>query len=125
MQAKHKIQSTENDEDSQKDDSKSAQEPRIGPYKILDPKLTVKGRSQCEESAALLQPNTPYITNIISSPLSRSLDTGLLAFKDIPAEMVIFALPELQSLGDGPNATGLSCNELREHFSDQKTDNHA
>jgi hypothetical protein len=54
-----------------------------------------------------------YITHIICSPLSRALDTAILALTDVPSDVDLHAIPELQTLSDGPNGTGRDTNTLK------------
>jgi broad specificity phosphatase PhoE len=58
-----------------------------------------------------------YITHILASPLTRALDTALLAFEDVTTRGVkVLAIPELQSLSDGPNGLGMNIEELEKKY---------
>jgi len=80
--------------------------------KIKDPKLNKKGLEQCKEAREELEPHAKYITHAICSPLSRALDTALLVLF-VSSKVRIIALPELQTLGNGPNGTGLDITDLK------------
>lgn len=62
-----------------------------------------------------------YATHIVSSPLSRCLDTACLALSEVTARLGNFsikALPELQTLGGGPHGTGADVDTLRLKYGD-------
>jgi hypothetical protein len=54
-----------------------------------------------------------YITHIICSPLSRALDTAILALTDVLSDFDLLAIPELQTPGGGPNGTGRDTNTFK------------
>ncbi|PVH89100.1 hypothetical protein DL98DRAFT_579816 [Cadophora sp. DSE1049] len=80
---------------------------------IVDPLLNDDGIEHCKARCAHLQCANKHITHILSSPLSRGLQTSWLTFADAVSRGVkIYAIPELQSLGCGPNSIGLDHEEL-------------
>ena len=84
---------------------------------MRDPELNSAGTAQCDEFRESFKDDSQYITHILSSPLSRCLDTARLALKDVLAKPVkIVPMPELQTLGGGPNGTGKSVSELKERY---------
>jgi broad specificity phosphatase PhoE len=59
----------------------------------------------------------PYITHILTSPLSRCLDTVIYALKDVTQRgIIVFPMAELQTLDSGPNGIGLSVSELKDRY---------
>jgi hypothetical protein len=65
----------------------------------------------------VLEPHLRSVTHILSSPLSRCLESACLTFKSaIERGVKVCAVPELQSMGILPNGTGLSLQELRDSF---------
>jgi len=88
-------------------------------YNIADPRLSQAGRQQCIAFKEQLS-NTTHaenITHVLASPLTRSLETALLAFGEASDRGVkILAMAELQSMSDCPSSIGMSVNELKEHY---------
>jgi hypothetical protein len=65
----------------------------------------------------VLEPHLQSVTHILSSPLSRCLESACLTFKSAIEEGVkVCAVPELQSMGILPNGTGLSLGRLKERY---------
>lgn len=59
------------------------------------------------------------ITHIFASPLTREFVAACLAFKvAIVRGVKVIALPELQSMGAGPNGTGKTLEELESIYGD-------
>jgi broad specificity phosphatase PhoE len=87
------------------------------PDTLQDPKLTPYGEAQCDNFRKDFRDDAQYITHILSSPLSRCLDTASLALKDVLAKPIKIApMAELQSFGGGPNGTGLSVLDLKQKY---------
>jgi broad specificity phosphatase PhoE len=84
---------------------------------ITDPKLTPTGHAQALAMGIIFESHLRTATHILSSPLSRCLESACLTFKDaIKRGAKICAVPELQSMGTGPNGTGMSLPELKERY---------
>jgi broad specificity phosphatase PhoE len=82
-----------------------------------DPKLTYKGETESIEFLDDFQKNATKITHILTSPLSRCLDTIKLALQDVLKKgVIVVPMAELQTLGGGNNATGLSVLDLRNKY---------
>jgi hypothetical protein len=65
----------------------------------------------------VLEPHLRSVTHILSSPLSRCLESACLTFKSaIERGVKVCAVPELQSMGILPNGTGLSLQGLKESY---------
>jgi broad specificity phosphatase PhoE len=65
----------------------------------------------------VLEPHLRSVTHILSSPLSRCLESACLTFKSaIERGVKVCAVPELQSMGILPNGTGLSLQRLKESY---------
>lgn len=65
----------------------------------------------------VLEPHLQSITHILSSPLSRCLESACLTFKSaIERGVKVCAVPELQSMGILPNGIGLSLEKLKEAY---------
>jgi hypothetical protein len=59
----------------------------------------------------------------LSAPLSSTLETACLAFDDLVQNDVnILAIPELQSMGNGQNWTGMNLKQLKELYGDASKD---
>lgn len=60
-----------------------------------------------------------HITHILSSPLQRTMGTALLLLQNpIQRGIKIWAIPELQSRGSGPNNKGKDLNAFRAKYGD-------
>ena len=60
-----------------------------------------------------------YATHILSAPLLRALETAYWTFEDlIKSGVKVLAIPELQSMSNGPNGTGMDLNQLKELYGD-------
>lgn len=85
-------------------------------HKLPDPSLTELGEQQC----LALSEAFPYhskITDLVASPLRRTLYTCLLSFpEEVKKGLVITALPELQETSDLPCDTGSERNLLEGEF---------
>lgn len=85
-------------------------------HRLPDPDLTELGVQQC----TILSEQFPYhskITDLVASPLRRTLYTCLLSFPDEVAQgMVVTALPELQETSDLPCDTGSAPEVLEKEF---------
>jgi hypothetical protein len=67
----------------------------------------------------VLEQHLRSVTHILSSPLSRCLESACLTFKSaIERGVKVCAVPELQSMGILPNGTGLSLEKLKGAFED-------
>jgi hypothetical protein len=65
----------------------------------------------------VLEPHLRSVTHILSSPLSRCLESACLTFKSaIERGVKVCAVPELQSMGILPNGTGLSLQRLKKSY---------
>ncbi|TAQ89056.1 hypothetical protein B7494_g2629 [Chlorociboria aeruginascens] len=86
-------------------------------HDIRDPKLNEAGRKHCIERAKHLCPQAKYITHILASPLSRTLETACLTFPDVINRGVkVLAIPELQSLSSDPCSIGMDICKLKERY---------
>ncbi|KAL8951335.1 MAG: hypothetical protein Q9222_002700 [Ikaeria aurantiellina] len=87
-----------------------------------DPPLTTLGEQQCQNLAARF----PYHSSlglIVASPLRRTLQTALLAFKNPSSNNIPFiALPEIQETSDLPCDTGSNIFILKEEFKNKPVD---
>lgn len=55
----------------------------------------------------------------MSAPLLRALETAYWTFEDlIKSGVKVLAIPELQSMSNGPNGTGMDLNQLKELYGD-------
>ncbi|RDW75348.1 phosphoglycerate mutase-like protein [Coleophoma cylindrospora] len=85
-------------------------------HRLPDPDLTELGVQQC----TTLSEQFPYhskITDLVASPLRRTLYTCILSFPDEVARgLVITALPELQETSDLPCDTGSAREVLEKEF---------
>jgi hypothetical protein len=95
IQAKHKIGHLFNEE-------------------IKDPKLTLQGGQQCKEFAASFKNQIRHVTQTICSPMTRTIKTAMMVFKD--AKVKIYAMPELQNFDSGPNGQRQSLRELTRRY---------
>ncbi|KAI0104676.1 histidine phosphatase superfamily [Nemania sp. FL0031] len=86
---------------------------------LRDPSLTFTGTHQ----AMMLGSTYPYkgkVREIISSPMRRAIQTGLIAFGSImeQEDLTLVLVPELQETSARPSDTGSPASELREEFGD-------
>jgi broad specificity phosphatase PhoE len=84
---------------------------------MKDPKLTNEGETECIEFLHDFQRDVPNITHILTSPLSRCLDTVKFALQDVLKKgVIVVPMAEVQTLGGGRNGTGLSVPDLRSKY---------
>ncbi|KAI4142245.1 MAG: hypothetical protein L6R39_005022 [Caloplaca ligustica] len=87
-----------------------------------DPPLTSFGEQQCRELSARF-PHHSSIDLLVSSPLRRTMQTTLIAFKpELSRGVKYIALPEVQETSDLPCDTGSKLSVLKEEFKDQPVD---
>ncbi|KAI1828123.1 histidine phosphatase superfamily [Xylaria intraflava] len=73
------------------------------------------GRDQCNQ----LSKNYPYrnqLKHIVSSPLTRSVQTGIYCFLPESTGFPMVLLPELQGTSTGPKDTGVPLSDLKTEF---------
>lgn len=86
---------------------------------IKDPRLDEVGRKQCIAVGNFLASQGVHVTHSLSAPLLRALETACWSFEDMIENGVkVFAIPELQSMANGPNGTGMDLNQLKELYGD-------
>jgi broad specificity phosphatase PhoE len=91
-------------------------------HQIPDPSLTATGEQQCATLASIF-PHHSKITQLIASPLRRTIYTALLSFPEAVASgKTILALAELQETSDLPCDTGSATSVLAEEFSQEQVD---
>jgi bisphosphoglycerate-dependent phosphoglycerate mutase len=88
---------------------------------IRDPDISEKGKRQCKKFAKSFQGQEKYINCILSSPMTRALNTACSAFRNVRdpidgSALTVIALPELQSLGADINGTGLDPDVLANRY---------
>jgi broad specificity phosphatase PhoE len=85
--------------------------------KIRDPDLSPQGLEQCLDFAEAFKDQERYVTHILSSPMTRALNTACIAFRPIiESGLAVSALPQLQSLDKGPNGIGLDYEHLMKRY---------
>ncbi|KAI1131407.1 histidine phosphatase superfamily [Nemania abortiva] len=84
---------------------------------LRDPSLTEAGTRQAVALGATF-PYTTQVRRLISSPMRRAIQTGLLAFGSVVEEkhLEVVLVPELQEASARPSDTGSPPLELREEF---------
>ncbi|KAH8816068.1 phosphoglycerate mutase family protein-like protein [Xylogone sp. PMI_703] len=86
-------------------------------HALRDPLLTPHGRSQCETLSSVF-PYHAQITDIVASPLRRTIYTALLSFPEEVSSrgIPVVALPEVQETSDLPCDTGSDPEVLKNEF---------
>ncbi|KAI0436915.1 histidine phosphatase superfamily [Xylaria telfairii] len=85
---------------------------------IRDPSLTAEGMQQAKALGNTF-PYTQRVRHVISSPMRRAIQTGLLAFDPLIKQGVkIILAPDLQESSARPSDIGSPAPELREEFGD-------
>ncbi|RFU29954.1 hypothetical protein B7463_g6393, partial [Scytalidium lignicola] len=86
-------------------------------HTLPDPLLTDLGRTQCTTLSTVFSHHA-QVTDIVSSPLRRTIYTALLSFPDeVQARSIpVVALPQLQETSDLPCDTGSAPDLLRREF---------
>ncbi|KAB8305143.1 hypothetical protein EYC80_004437 [Monilinia laxa] len=84
-------------------------------FKVLDPKLTLRGKLQCER----VRPTFPSKSNIrviLCSPMTRTIETTLITFKDVLKSGNIRATADssFRERGNGESSTGSPLAEIKE-----------
>jgi broad specificity phosphatase PhoE len=93
-------------------------------HQFHDPRLTLKGKQQCERLASKLE-HMHSIDCIVASPLRRTLHTALIVFESVLKAKLglrIIALPELQQTSDLPCDVGSPVIELEKEFYGKQVD---
>lgn len=90
---------------------------------IRDPDLREQGVSQCKTFASWFSKSShpKHIKCILCSPLTRCLNTALLAFEHILSEVKIFAVPELQTFDKAAPGVGLDLPDLQQKYKDERS----
>jgi len=84
---------------------------------IKDPDLTDQGRKDCCKFAGKVFPDhEKYITAVYCSPMSRTISTAAICLPNFALIEIAF---ELQTVGNGPNGTGLEKREWLKRFGPQ------
>jgi broad specificity phosphatase PhoE len=92
----------------------------LGPeyHGIIDPLLTDAGIKQCRALSIACEPIQNRLSMIVTSPLSRTIQTAFFAFKHAldngKCQQRLSALPDAQETFDYPFNTGLGPSQLRE-----------
>ncbi|KAI9648341.1 hypothetical protein NHQ30_002974 [Ciborinia camelliae] len=92
----------------------------IGIWGITDPGLTANGKRQCEQLRTIL-PAESNISLILCSSMTRTIETTLIAFKDVmeTGNVKTVAWSALREWGRTTSSTGSPLPELKEKYGQQ------